>query len=105
MPDMYAKSSTATYPDWYQRRIDTIRSADTKYRLWSWEKTDRPHEKQTFNNDHKQMIPIYRGFQAVPRDITGQVAMPKWGIYHPDSYQEGARVEPLPPLRTHTKHI
>ena len=104
-PDWYARRAEATVPDWYQRRVNTIRQGDTKERLWPWELTSRPTEKKAYGISRESPRPVQRGYQAVPHDITGQVQMPKWGLYHPPHYAEPSRVEPLPPLHGDEKHF
>ena len=76
---MYARRPEPTVPDWYQRRVDTIRSGDTKERMWPWELTSRPTEKQVYGYSRQSPRPWQRGYQAVLHDIEGQVRMPRHG--------------------------
>ena len=47
-PDMYSRRSEAVVPDWYTRRVKDIEDSDTKRRLWTWEKTQKPTEKRAY---------------------------------------------------------
>ena len=102
---MYARRPEPTVPDWYQRRVDTIRSGDTKERMWPWELTSRPTEKQAYGYSRQSPRPWQRGYQAVLHDIEGQVRMPRHGLYNPPHYIEPNRVEPLPPIHIDMKHL
>ena len=104
-PGFYARRAEATGPDWYNRRVRDIRSADTTERLWPWELTSKPTEKSAFGIRRESPRPVQRGHQATPHDIEGQVQMPKWGLYHPHHYEEPSRVEPLPPLHVDMKQL
>lgn len=102
----YARSAAATVPDWYARRVATIRGGDMKELLWSWEGTSKATEKKVFGIDRKvQPVPCQRGHQSTPHDIDGQVAMPRWGLYHPHHYEEPSRALPLPPIHPDEKHL
>ena len=102
---MYARRPEATIPDWYQRRIDTIRSGDTKERLWSWELHSKPTEKRAYGIKREPHRPWQLGYQAVPHVIDGQVEVPRHGLYNPPHYIEPGRVEPLPAIHMDMKHI
>ena len=104
-PDMYAHRPEATLPDWYTRRVSDIRDADTKVRLWDWEKASRPTEKRAFGLTKETPQPVQRGYFAFPHKPEGQVEVPKWGLYNPPHYQEPGRVEPLPDVHFQQKHL
>lgn len=104
-PDWYAHSAASQHPDWYNRRVDTICRADTKERLWHWERPYKPTEKTAYGISRDSPRPWQRGYQAVPHDVEGQVPMPRWGLYNPPHYEEPNRVEPLPPIHPDQKHL
>ena len=45
---MYSRRSEAVVPDWYTRKVTDIQDSDTKRRLWTWEKTQKPTEKKAY---------------------------------------------------------
>lgn len=47
-PDMYSRRPEAVVPDWYTRKVSDIKDSDTKRRLWTWEKTQKPTEKKAY---------------------------------------------------------
>lgn len=104
-PDWYARRADAQCPDWYARRVNTIRQADTKEQLWPWEQTSKPTERRVYGLGRESPRPVQRGYQAVPHEIEGQVAMPRWGLSHPHHYEEPSRVGPLPPVHADEKHL
>ena len=47
-PDMYSLRPEAVVPHWYTRKVSDIEDSDTKRRLWTWEKTQKPTEKKAY---------------------------------------------------------
>ena len=104
-PDWYARRAESRHPDWYNRKVNYTRNSDIKNMMWTWDKTDKPTFKKTFGITREPPKPVQKGYQATPHNIEGQVQMPRWGLYHPDFYQEKCGVEPLPPLHSDMKHM
>lgn len=96
-PDMYSRSAAATVPDWYSRRLNTVRKGDSKELNWVWDQPSKPTQRKTFGMGTELQKPcVQRGHQASPHDVEGQVTNSRFALYHPAHYQEPARAEALP---------
>ncbi|PAA56732.1 hypothetical protein BOX15_Mlig011189g1, partial [Macrostomum lignano] len=99
--DMHARSAAAVEPDWYRRRLEYTRQADQKFLNWQYDRYSKPSQRRAFGEEVFPLKPENTGVNDVTRKpgaIKGDIPPVRYGLCHPDHYEEPNRAQTLPPI-------